>query len=385
MEDWVLSLRSHFPAARGGGYLNAAYDLGGANFMAEAAQGFFSEWKQAARGSGRAHFAPLKSEARQLVNKLLQSGEEHNVCFTHNTNEGITMAVMGFDYRDGDNIVTFRYDFPSVVAPCLNAARLRGVEVRFAPFEQEGMDDVDAITALCDAHTRLVVVSQLRSVSGWRLDVERLGAFCRERGIFLIVDATQCIGTLPLYPEAWGISAVSAAGYKSMLSAIGTGFFYCCDELARHITPIFVSYNDYTELKSEGEARTLVFKEEADIRKLESGTVDFLALSVMKKSLEVLTGIGVENIEAHIAPLYEKLYRGLEALGYDIVTPFAREKRAHALAVRIAGDQDAIYAHFRSCGIALTNAKHIRFGIPAFATEEDIDMALQAAAKTEIR
>ncbi|MBQ3201495.1 MAG: aminotransferase class V-fold PLP-dependent enzyme [Clostridia bacterium] len=388
MEHWAETLRRQFPAAQKGGYLDAAYDMGGASFMREAANRFFDEWSEAALscergGPGRARFFAMADETRRLIAKLLGGGDESNVCFTHNTNEGINLAVMGFRYEKGDNIVSFRDDFPSVVGPCLNAERLLGVEVRLADTEQPGIDDIDALMALCDEKTRLIVISHVRSATGYTVDLQRLGGLCRERGIFLIVDATQSIGTVPIKALEWGIGAVSAAGYKCLLAGIGSAFFFMSGDLAEKVTPVFVSYNDYTRINSlEG---TLSLADGRDARKLESGTIDVLEIAILKSGLEQLLAIGIDTIAAHIGGLYEKLYRGLAALGYDIVTPFDPKLRSASLAVRVHGDQKTLYDHFRSEGICLSSSRHIRFGIPAFALESDIDMALAAAAKTDIR
>ena len=390
MKAWVEALRKEFPATAGCAYLDGAYDMGGADYMKAAANWFFDAWGQAALalergGPGRARFFAMADETRKSICTLLDSGDLSNICFTHNTNEGINMAVMGFAYAPGDNIITFQDDFPSVVGPCLNAARLRGVEVRCAKTEVPGVDDIDALMALTDANTRLIVISHVRSATGYMVDLERLGSLCRERGIFLIVDATQSLGSTPIYPEAWGVDGLSAAGYKCLLGGISSAFFYCSKALAEKITPVFVSYNDYTAICPDGEGCSLTLKDGGDIRKLESGTIDVLGIAILQQGINRILNIGVKEIRAHISGLYERLYRGLEALGYEIVTPFDPRNRSAVLAVRIHQDQSAIYEHFKNNGVALSSSRHLRFGIPAFATEQDIDRALAVAAATEIR
>ena len=386
--SWVYELRAQVPVTQECVYLDSAYDCGGTTFGAAAAQRYFELWHQASSraergGPGRATFFRAADEAREMICRLVGASDPNQVCFTKNTNEGINLAVMGFRYEKGDNIVSFRDDFPSVVGPCLNAERLLGVEVRLADTEQPGIDDIDALMALCDEKTRLVVISHVRSATGYTVDLQRLGGLCKERGIFLIVDATQSIGTVPIKALEWGIGAVSAAGYKCLLAGIGSAFFFMSGDLAEKVTPVFVSYNDYTRINSlEG---TLSLADGRDARKLESGTIDVLEIAILKSGLEQLLAIGIDTIAAHIGGLYEKLYRGLAALGYDIVTPFDPKLRSASLAVRVHGDQKALYDHFRSEGICLSSSRHIRFGIPAFALESDIDMALAAAEKTDIR
>ncbi|MBQ2769954.1 MAG: aminotransferase class V-fold PLP-dependent enzyme, partial [Clostridia bacterium] len=355
MKGWVEALRKEFPAAVGCAYLDGAYDMGGADYMKAAANWFFDAWGESALalergGPGRARFFAMADETRKTICQLLYGGEISNICFTHNTNEGINMAVMGFAYAPGDNIITFQDDFPSVVGPCLNAARLRGVEVRCAKTEVPGVDDIDALMALTDEHTRLIVISHVRSATGYMVDLQRLGGLCKEKGIFLIVDATQSFGSLPIKAKEWGVDGLSAAGYKCMLGGISSAFFYCSEALAEKITPVFVSYNNYTSIRPEGQGCSLTLQDGGDIRKLESGTIDVLGIAILQQGLNRIQDIGLDIIRDHISGLYEKLYRGLVDLGYEIVTPFDPKNRSAVLAVRIHGEQAAIYAHFKNNG-----------------------------------
>lgn len=90
---------------------------------------------------------------------------------------------------------------------------------------------------LCTDRTRVVAISHVQFASGFGADLAELGAFCKERGIDLIVDAAQSLGCLPVYPEEYGISAVAASGWKWLLGPKGAAILYTSEQLRNKLTP----------------------------------------------------------------------------------------------------------------------------------------------------
>ncbi len=382
--SWVERLRSQFPVAERTAYLDAAYDTGGALFMRRAAEWFFDQWPRAAAemqrgGPGRQCFFDMQDRVRRDIGLLLGGVSAEHICFTKNTNEGVNALLLGFDYRPGDNIVLFENDFPSLVAPAIQAARLRGVECRLVKPSRPYVHAVEDLIEQIDNHTRIVAVSHVQSSTGYRADLGKLGRVCRQKGIFLIADATQSVGIAPLAPEDWGVSALSAASYKGMMGGISSAFLYACPELMERVEPIFVSYGDCVNPVVQDGVGKIEITRPAAARKLESGTVDALGVCVMGSGIRTILDIGQEEIWRHISKLYELLYDGLAALGYPIITPRDPAHRSSILAVDAGDDKVRLYAHFQQNGVALSASRYLRFGIPAFALERDIYAALDAA------
>ena len=67
--------------------------------------------------------------------------------------------------------------------------------------------------------------------TGYRVDLAALGSFCRSRGIYLHVDGIQSLGMLRCDVRAMKIDFLSAGAHKWLLGPVGTGFFYCREEL----------------------------------------------------------------------------------------------------------------------------------------------------------
>lgn len=97
-----------------------------------------------------------------------------------NTSEALSLVAQGLSWRRGDNLVGIAQEFPSNRLPW-EALAAQGVETRWLDLYASQDPEADLV-ALCDAHTRLMSVSSVQYARGLRLNLERLGAFCRPRG-----------------------------------------------------------------------------------------------------------------------------------------------------------------------------------------------------------
>ena len=90
----------------------------------------------------------VKENARRLVAEMLRAHPEQ-VAFLRNTSDGLSTVANGLDWRPGDNLVTFRNEFPSNIYPWLRVRDAFGVEVRMCE-ERQGRVDVDELLGLID-------------------------------------------------------------------------------------------------------------------------------------------------------------------------------------------------------------------------------------------
>ena len=86
----------------------------------------------------------------------------------------------------------------------------------YAAFEREVTPGVDA-----------VICNHVSNVFGFVQPVERIARLCRERGVPLIVDASQSAGVLNVDMEGWGAAFVAMPGHKGLYGPQGTGLLLC--------------------------------------------------------------------------------------------------------------------------------------------------------------
>jgi cysteine desulfurase/selenocysteine lyase len=70
---------------------------------------------------------------------------------------------------------------------------------------------------------RLLTISFVQYLTGFRADLAGIGEICRRRGCFFFVDAIQGLGAFPLNVEQMRIDALSADGHKWLLGPEGCG------------------------------------------------------------------------------------------------------------------------------------------------------------------
>lgn len=385
MDSFEL-LRADMPVCARCTYMDCAYDCGGSRFALDAAKRYFDDWQQAAAlcqrgGPGRQSFFELAADTRRDIARLLGVTTPEGVCFTRNTNEGISHILMGFDgFLPGDNIVTADIEHPSVLMPCLNTQRLRGVECRVVRAEGGEYLPPELYMSACDRHTRMIVLSHVQSSNGCKADLAALGAFCRERGIYLIVDAIQSLGFAPFEGEKWGVSAVSAAGYKGLLAGESSGFLWCAPGLLKHIWPVYTAAGAVMSVDRTAQPWQLTCSDPLSARKLENSSLDAPGIYMLSAGIKRVLDLGPENIEAHIRPLYERLYDGLTALGIRPVTPRDAAGSCASAAFDLP-DKQGFFDGMMARGVVLTCSRLLRISVAAFTNDDDIEKTLAAAGE----
>src|SRR5262249_1366379 len=161
---------------------------------------------------------------RALAAKLINAPDVNDVYFVPNTTHGIGVVAEGFPWKSGDNVVLAAEEYPANQYPWMNLAH-RGVEVRAVPSRGNRVA-IDDLRAAMDSRTRVLSVSSVEFSSGFRNDLDAIGALCHERDIFFFVDAIQSLGVFPLDVQKTPIDALAADGHKWLLGPEGAGFGY---------------------------------------------------------------------------------------------------------------------------------------------------------------
>ena len=155
-------------------------------------------------------------QSRKNFARLINAGTDE-VAFVKNTSEGLSIVANGLDWKSGDNVVIPDIEFPANVYPWWNLKRL-GVETRMV-HAVEGRVLFDDLVKQVDARTKLISISSVECNSGFRCDLNRIGEFCKEKGILFCVDAIQSLGILPMdvkrdiliFSQPMGISGCSVS------------------------------------------------------------------------------------------------------------------------------------------------------------------------------
>lgn len=114
------------------------------------------------------------------------------------------------------HIVTSAAEHNSVLRPVYRHGNYTVV-----PTDEKGRISVEQIAAALRPDTEAVVFTHASNVTGNVFPIEAVGELCTERGVHLIVDASQSAGLLPIQMK--NISALCFTGHKSLYGPQGTG------------------------------------------------------------------------------------------------------------------------------------------------------------------
>lgn len=163
-------------------------------------------------------------EARQTLCDFFGGSDPSRLVFTSNATEALNMAIQGM-FLPGDHVITTQLEHNSVLRP-LYAMQKKGVELTIAASGQNGTADFDAIEAAIRANTKAIVCTHASNLTGNLTDMPRMGELARRHGLFLIVDASQTAGVIPIDVKQMHIDVLCFTGHKSLFGPQGTGGLY---------------------------------------------------------------------------------------------------------------------------------------------------------------
>jgi cysteine desulfurase/selenocysteine lyase len=267
-------------------------------------------------------------EIRILLAKMIHAQTEE-IGFVTNTTYGLNIAAWGLDLKPGDEILLPDVEFPANVYPWTNLKQ-KGVGVKFIP-NKNGFFDIDNFRKAIDEKSKVLSLSSVQFFNGYKNDLKTIGEICREKDIFFVVDAIQGVGAVDLDVSQLQIDLLSCGGEKWLLSSLGTGFFYLSSSAKRKINPVFFSWLSVDWQLNFTDVKKYELQPFPSARKFELGTYPYSLLWTMHTSLQLLSEIGIKNIEKHNLLLLDLLIDGLREKGYPITSSLVEEHRSSIL------------------------------------------------------
>ena len=312
---------------------------------------------------------------REQLRDLLNAASVSEIAFVNNTSDGLSLVASGVEWRDGDNVVGIRQEFPSNRFPWL-ALRSRGVEFRQLDLDSCDDDPESALMALCDERTRLLSVSAVQYATGLRMDLERLGEFCRSEDILFCVDAIQQAGAVPLDLQRIRADFATADGHKWLLAPEGLGFFYIREELLDRLRLTRFGWHMSREI-SDYEAPDFLPADSA--RRFECGSPNMLGIMALSASIGLLLEYGMDAVWERISDRIIRLRKGLEAMaGTEVLSNGSPDRRSGILTFRHTRIENSdLFSHLQHAGVfCALRGGGIRLSPHFYTPLEQIDRTL---------
>ena len=255
------------------------------------------------------------------------------IAIVDNTSRGSNLAIQMIQSPPGANIVTDPTSHPSAVWPWLLPDR-RPVEVRKVPVGPPS-SWAAGIEERVNEDTVAVIVSHVDARTGFRHDLGRLADLAHGAGGYLIVDAAQSAGAVPIDAAADGVDFMSGTLMKWLLGPPGLGFIYSRREHLEALPPPHVGYIGAHWKEGLDEPGYLSFRTGA-VRH-EIGLADLPGIAAARRGLDIILEAGIPAIEHHVLDLTDRMIDGLAEREIEILTPASRADRAGVVAFHFAG------------------------------------------------
>jgi selenocysteine lyase/cysteine desulfurase len=219
---------------------------------------------------------------------------------------------------------------------------------------------LDRVAEAIDSATSVVAVSAVQSSTGELVDLEAVAGAAAEQRAFLVVDATQACGWLPV--DASRVDALACAGYKWLCTPRGTAYLTLSDSLLDRIVPSRAGWFAGEDPYSSYYGAPLRLASSA--RRFDTSPAWFSWVAA-PPTLELLLEIGIGEIRSHDVALANRFRAGLGLPAAD--SPIVKVELPEAA------------SRLERAGVrAATRAGSVRASFHVYTTEADVDAALSA-------
>ncbi len=296
--------------------------------------------------------------AREEAARLLGVAPEE-IALVDDTTMGLNIALASIRFEPGDNVVLCDLEYPQVALTADHARRHFGTEIRVVP-HRGGMVGVEDFEALIDAKTRAVLISSVQWVHGLRADLAAFSDLSKKWGFFLIVDAIQQLGAIPLDLSALHVDFLAAGGHKWLNAPFGVGLLYASRRVWERTEP-GMGYGLFALAEPEGGWERalsdpgltpfLRLPLAADARRFDiSGMPKVVGGAGFGAALAYLNQLDRKEAAEHILGLGDWLIEELKKRGFRVWTPAAKSLRSGIVTFDPCGQGDGVHRLVQELG-----------------------------------
>ncbi len=327
--------------------------------------------------------------ARATVADHIGAADRREVIFTRNATEAINLVARAWGDANvgaGDRIVLTEMEHHSNVVPWQQLAERSGAEVDWAPVNDEGLLDMNALGELIARGPKLVAVAHISNVLGTENPLPEISRMAHDAGALVLADGAQAAPKLPLDMASLGVDFYALTGHKAY-APTGIGALWGRLELLNAMPPFLGGGSMIRKVTTDGTTY-------ADVpARFEAGTPAISQAIGMAAAFRWLDSLGMDAALAHERDVADYTLGALvEVPGLRVFGPPRSPDRVGPVSFEIEG----VHAHDISeildrHGVAVRAGHHCaqplmdRFGITAtarasfgvYTTPEEIDRLVE--------
>jgi selenocysteine lyase/cysteine desulfurase len=374
----ATNYRTEFADFEGVTYLNAALQGPLPLVAAREAQAAL-EWKKHPYRLPDSAYFDLPDRIREKIARLI-AGLPDEIAVTTGASAGLAAVAAAIDWKPGDEVLVGRGEFPAHFSTWLRYEQAGKLHVRVAEPRGRFISADDYIEHI-GPQTRVVSASLVRFDNGARLDAARVAQACEKVGAALLLDVTQCAGSMPMNIRDLGPSMAVCSGYKWLLGPYGTGFFWVASEWTERLPLGAVYFMALEGARVFHALPTGNLRPAPGARRWDSAeTANFTNLAAFDASLDLVLRIGVDAVQRHIGALVDEIISRLPDTRCVLASPAERERRGPyvCISARDPKDTPAIYEKLRAAQISVSlRGNALRIAPHIYNTSVDISRLMK--------
>ena len=365
-DDQILELRTHFPILHNKTYLyNCSQGA-----LSDAVQQGMTEYARSWRESAAPwdEWVEKYEEIRTVFARFIHAKPEE-VAVVTSASAGINPIANALRFDGRNKVVMGEFEFPTMGHIWL-AQQARGAQVQFLDGTSNSIP-LACYEQAVDRNTRIVPLTQVSFVNGFRSDVEAVTRIAHDNGALVFLDGYQDCGTRPIDVHALGVDFFVTGTLKYLLGPPGLSFLYVREELISDLIPPITSWFAQREIFAFDPK---LLDPAPTARRFEGGSPPIPNIYGALPALKLLCRIGLENAAAQIEKLTRAFLQGARDLKVQAKTP---ADSVGPLVVLQAQDAPAILNKLVERGIVTSTRRDgVRFSFHVYNTMDDVNAAL---------
>ena len=237
----------------------------------------------------------LHEASRETVRHFINARSTSEILFTRGTTESINLLAFSFGeamIKEGDEVVVSAMEHHSNIVPWQMMCERKGAQLRVIPMTDEGELQLEALEGLLNERTRIVCCTQVSNVLGTVNPVKEVVRMAHEKNIPVLIDGAQSVPHMPVDVQDLDCDFFAFSGHK-VYGPTGVGVLYGKEAWLEKLPP----YQGGGEMIKNVSFEKTTYNELP--YKFEAGTPDYVATHALATALDYVSGLGMENIEAH--------------------------------------------------------------------------------------
>jgi len=314
-------IRELFPVTKHTIYVNHAAVSPYSEWVKKEMENYISQ-----RGDDRVEdfisWVEKRDQVRRKIAQLIRA-ETDNIAFVKNTSEGLSILASGLEWKPGDHIILMDNEFPANIYPFLNLRKF-GVEIDFVK-NQKGFIKIEDIKKAINKKTRLLSISFVGFLNGFKHDLVSIGEICKKNQIIFCVDGIQGIGALGIDVGRCQIDFLANGAHKWLMSPQGAGFIYLNENLLKRIN---LSHVGWLSVKDSWNFFDYDLNLIDNAQRFEIATENWLGIYGMNGALDLFSKIGFKRIEGKVLAVTDRLIEHLQQLDVKIFSSLEKQHRS---------------------------------------------------------